>query len=427
MKRWLYIAKIPELRNKLLLVLGLLIVYRLIASVPIPAIDVDSIKKFASSNQVFSLLDIFSGGGFSNFSLVALGVSPYITASIIMQLFTMVVPSLNRLYKEEGEQGRQVFNQYTRMLTVPLAIVQGMSTLILLRNAEIENVKVIQEITSLQVITVIALMTAGTMGLMWIGEIITNQKVGNGISLIIFAGIIANLPTTINQFRLNFDRADVPTYLIYLVIIIAVIYAIIFITEGQRNIPISYSKKSRGVLVNSQVDTYLPMKVNQAGVMPIIFAVSLVLFPRVIANLLLQTNIDWVVNIATNINAFLANQVAYATLYFVLVLIFTYVYTTIVFEPKAVAENLQKQGGFVTGIRPGEKTAQYLQYVSNRIIIFGAIFLGLIAVLPFIMTGFTGNQSLAIGGTSMLIVVSVILETMKQIDSQIIIRDYESL
>lgn len=422
MKRWLYIAKIPELRNKLILVLSLLIAYRLIASVPIPAIDVSRIKEFASSNQIFGLLDIFSGGGFSNFSLVALGVGPYITASIIMQLFTMVIPSLNRLYKEEGEQGRQVFNQYTRMLTVPLAIVQGMSTLTLLRSAG-----VIQEITSLQVITVIALMTAGTMGLMWLGEIITNQKVGNGISLIIFAGIISSLPTTINQFRVNYNQADIPTYLLYLVIILAVIYAIIFITEGQRNIPISYSKKSRGVLVNSQVDTYLPMKVNQAGVMPIIFAVSLVLFPQVLANLLLQTKIDWVVNIANNVNSFLANQVAYATLYFVLVLIFTYVYTTIVFEPKAVAENLQKQGGFVTGIRPGEKTAQYLQYVSNRIIIFGAIFLGLIAVLPFIMTGFTGNQSLAIGGTSMLIVVSVILETMKQIDSQIIIRDYESL
>lgn len=422
MKRWLYIAKIPELRNKLILVLSLLIVYRLIASVPIPAIDVSRIKEFASSNQIFGLLDIFSGGGFSNFSLVALGVGPHITASIIMQLFTMVIPSLNRLYKEEGEQGRQVFNQYTRMLTVPLAIVQGMSTLTLLRSAG-----VIQEITSLQVIIVIALMTAGTMGLMWLGEIITNQKVGNGISLIIFAGIISSLPTTINQFRVNYNQADIPTYLLYLVIILAVIYAIIFITEGQRNIPISYSKKSRGVLVNSQVDTYLPMKVNQAGVMPIIFAVSLVLFPQVLANLLLQTKIDWVVNIANNVNSFLANQVAYATLYFVLVLIFTYVYTTIVFEPKAVAENLQKQGGFVTGIRPGEKTAQYLQYVSNRIIIFGAIFLGLIAVLPFIMTGFTGNQSLAIGGTSMLIVVSVILETMKQIDSQIIIRDYESL
>jgi preprotein translocase subunit SecY len=422
MKRWLYIAKIPELKNKLLLVLGLLIVYRLIASVPIPAIDVDRIKEFASSNQIFGLLDVFSGGGFSNFSLVALGLGPYITASIIMQLFTMVIPSLNRLYKEEGEQGRQIFNQYTRMLTVPLAIIQAMSTLTLLRSAG-----VIQEITSLQVITVIALMTAGTVGLMWLGEIITNQKVGNGISLIIFAGIISSLPTTLNQFRLNFNRADMPTYLLYLVIILAVIYAIIFITEGQRNIPISYSKKSRGSLVNSQVDTYLPMKVNQAGVMPIIFAVSLVLFPQVIANLLLQTNIEWVRNVATNINAFLSNQVAYASVYFVLVLIFTYVYTTIVFEPKAVAENLQKQGGFVTGIRPGEKTAQYLQYVSNRIIIFGAIFLGLVAVLPFIMTGFTGNQALAIGGTSMLIVVSVILETMKQIDSQIIVRDYDSL
>lgn len=422
MKRWLYIAKIPELRNKLLLVLGLLIVYRLAASVPIPAIDTEKIKAFTESNQIFGLLDIFSGGGFSNFSLVALGVGPYITASIIMQLFTMVIPSLKKLYKEEGEQGRQIFNQYTRMLTLPLAIVQSMSTLTLLRSQNI-----IQDITSLQVITVIALMTAGTLGLMWIGELITNQKVGNGISLIIFAGIIASLPTTINQFILNFNRSDMPLYLLYILITLAVIYSIVFITEGQRNIPISYSKKSRGALVNTQIDTYLPLKVNQAGVMPIIFAVSLVLFPQVIANLLLQSNIPQVVSIASNINAFLSNQVAYASIYFILVLLFTYVYTTIIFEPKAVAENLQKQGGFVTGIRPGDKTAEYLKYVSNRIVVFGAVFLGLIAVLPFIMTGFTGNQSLAIGGTSLLIVVSVILETMKQIDSQIIVRDYDSL
>ncbi|MEY3471292.1 MAG: hypothetical protein RLZZ223_642 [Candidatus Parcubacteria bacterium] len=422
MKRWLYIAKIPALRNKLILVLALLVVYRLVAAVPIPGIDVESIKSFTESNQIFGLLDVFSGGGFSNFSLVALGVSPYITASIIMQLFTMVIPSLNRLYKEEGEQGRQVFNQYTRMLTVPLAIIQSMSTLTLLRSQNI-----IQDITSIQVITIIALMTAGTIGLMWLGEIITNQNVGNGISLIIFAGIIASLPTTLSQFILNFNRSNLPLYLLYLVITLAVIYAIIFITEGQRNIPISYSKKSRGALVNAQVDTYLPMKVNQAGVMPIIFAVSLVLFPQVISNLLIQTKVSWVVSAATTVNNLLSNQIFYASVYFVFVLIFTYVYTTIVFEPKAVADNLQKQGGFVTGIRPGEKTAEYLQHVSNRIIIFGAIFLGLIAVLPFIMTGFTGNQSLAIGGTSLLIVVSVILETMKQIESQIIVRDYDSL
>lgn len=422
MKRWLHIARIPELRNKLLLVLGLLIVYRLIASVPIPGVDIERIASFANSNQIFGLLDVFSGGGFSNFSLVALGVGPYITASIIMQLFTMVIPALKQLYKEEGEQGRQIFNQYTRMLTVPLAIVQGMSTLTLLRSQD-----VIQDISSLQVITIIALMTAGTVGLMWIGEIITKQNVGNGISLIIFAGIIAGLPTTLNQFIINFERGDIPLYLVYVALILGVIYAIVFITEGQRNIPISYSKKSRGSLVNAQVDTYLPLKVNQAGVMPIIFAVSLVLFPQVLASILQQTGIQWLVSVATAINSFLSNQVAYASVYFVLVLVFTYVYTTIVFEPKAVAENLQKQGGFVTGIRPGEKTAQYLQYVSNRIILFGAIFLGIVAVLPFMVTGFTGNQSLAIEGTSLLIVVSVILETMKQIESQIIIRDYDSL
>lgn len=422
MNRWLYIIKIPELRKKIFTVVLLLVVYRALASIPIPGVDIARIREFTQGNDLLGLVNLFSGGGFSNFSLVLLGIGPYITASIVMQVLTMVIPSLKSLSREEGEQGRQQFNQYTRLLSVPLAIIQAISTITLLRSQSI-----ITELSSLELLTAVSLITAGSVMLMWIAEIITNQNVGNGTSLIIFAGIIAGLPTQLSQIFLNFSRADLPNYLIYGVLAIAVIYAVIFITEGQRNIPISYSKQSRGSLVNSHIDTYLPLKVNQAGVMPIIFAVSLVFFPQIIANIVLQTNIAWAVDGARFINSLYSNQIFYSISYFILVIVFTYLYTSIVFEPKSIAENLQRQGGFITGIRPGEKTSQYLQYISNRIILFGAIFLGVIAVLPFVFTEFTGDQTLTIGGTSLLIVVSVILETMKQIDSQIIVRDYDSL
>ncbi len=424
MNRWQKIFQIKELRERILFVLGLLVVYRFLASIPVPGVDVETIRNFTSGNQIFQFFDLFSGGGFSNFSIVLLGIGPYITASIVMQLLTMAVPTLHNLYKEEGEAGRQKFNQYTRMLTVPLAIFQSTLMINLFKSQGILN-----DLDALQTITVISVITAGAVLLMWIGEIITEKNIGNGISLLIFAGIVSSLPTQIYQFILNSDRSDIPLYLVYLVLLVAVIYAIIFVTEGQRNIPISYSKGSRGVVARNHVDTYLPLKVNQAGVMPIIFAVSVVSLPQMIAGFVLQSNLSiaWLNQTATLINDLFQNQVIYSAMYFVMVILFTYLYTFIVFEPDSVSENLQRQGGFITGIRPGKKTADYLKYVGNRIILFGAIFLGLIAILPFVVTGFTGNSSLAIGGTSLLIVVSVILETRKQIDSQIITRDYDSL
>lgn len=424
MNRWQKIFQIKELRERILFVLGLLVVYRFLASIPVPGVDVETIRNFTSGNQIFQFFDLFSGGGFSNFSIVLLGIGPYITASIVMQLLTMAVPTLHNLYKEEGESGRQKFNQYTRMLTVPLAIFQSTLMINLFKSQGILN-----DLDALQTITVISVITAGAVLLMWIGEIITEKNIGNGISLLIFAGIVSSLPTQIYQFILNSDRSDIPLYLVYLVLLVAVIYAIIFVTEGQRNIPISYSKGSRGVVARNHVDTYLPLKVNQAGVMPIIFAVSVVSLPQMIAGFVLQSNLSiaWLNQTATFINDLFQNQVIYSAMYFVMVILFTYLYTFIVFEPDSVSENLQRQGGFITGIRPGKKTSDYLKYVGNRIILFGAIFLGLIAILPFVVTGFTGNSSLAIGGTSLLIVVSVILETRKQIDSQIITRDYDSL
>lgn len=423
MNRWLYVFKLPELRSKIIAVLGLLVAYRALASVPVPGVDVEAIRQFTEGNQLFQLFDLFSGGGFSSFSIVMLGVGPYITASIVMQMFTMIVPQLKALYKEEGEQGRQKFNQYTRLLTVPLGIFQSISMITLFRSQGL-----IQDLSRLETITAIAVITAGTVLLMWIGELITDKNVGNGISLLIFAGIIAGFPGFVNQFVINFQQSEIPTYTLYGVIALAIIYAIIFVTEGQRNIPISYSKQARTAsMVKTHVDTYLPLKVNQAGVIPIIFAVSLMVFPQVAFQFFAQSGIEWLVPTATYMLNLWNNQVFYAIAYFVLVFAFTYFYTSIIFEPQSIAENLQRQGGFITGIRPGKKTADYLAYVSNRIILFGALFLSTIAVLPFVMTGFTGDQSLAIGGTSLLIVVSVVLETMKQIDSQIIVRDYENL
>ncbi len=423
MNRWMYVFKLPELRSKIIAVLGLLVAYRVLASIPVPGVDVETIRQFTEGNQLFQLFDLFSGGGFSSFSIVMLGVGPYITASIVMQLFTVILPPLKALYKEEGEQGRQKFNQYTRLLTVPLGIFQSISMITLFRSQGL-----IQELSRLEIITAITVITAGTVLLMWIGELITDKNVGNGISLIIFAGIIASFPGFVNQFRINFQQSELPTYALYAVISAAIIYAIIFVTEGQRNIPISYSKQARTVsMVKTRVDTYLPLKVNQAGVIPIIFAVTLMIFPQVIFQFGAQSGISWLVPISTSLLLLWSNQVFYAIAYFVLVFAFTYFYTSIVFEPQSIADNLQRQGGFITGIRPGQKTADYLSYVSTRIILFGALFLSTIAVLPFIMTGFTGDQSLAIGGTSLLIVVSVVLETMKQIDSQIIVRDYENL
>jgi preprotein translocase subunit SecY len=420
MSRWLYVFKIKELRNRVFYVLGLLFVFRIFAAIPIPGIDVAQVQRFFETNEFFGLIDVFSGGGLSNFSIMMLGVGPYITASIIMQLFTMIVPKLHQLYKEDGEQGRRIFNQYTRYLTVPLAVLQGISMIFLLRQQG-----VIVDISMVEIVTAVIMVVAGTSILMWIGELITTKNVGNGISLLIFAGIVVSLPSQIGQFVLNYDASDLPVYLMYLTLVIGVIALVVFVSESQRNIPVSYSKGARGVA--GKMHVYLPLKVNQAGVIPIIFALSLMTFPRLIATFLREVDVQWISEFGNSMDLLFQNQTFYTSIYFVMVIAFTYFYTAIIFEPKIIAENLQKQGGFIPGIRPGLRTEMYLQDVVNKTLAVGAIFLGLIAVLPFIVTNITGNSSLAVGGTSLLIVVSVVIETMKQIDSQIIVRDYDSL
>jgi len=411
---------VKELRDKILFVLGILVVFRLAANIPVPGVNVDQLKNFFENNQFFGLLNMFSGGGLRNISIVMLGVGPYITASIIMQLLTMIIPRLEQIYKEEGEAGRQKFNMWTRWLTVPLAGLQTYGMISLFRSQGIFG-----DLTGLELGTIILTATAGTVFLMWLGELITEKNIGNGVSIIIFAGIVASLPTSVSQTLIIWDPAKVFTYLGYAVFAVLVIAAVVFVTEGQRNIPVSYAKRVRGNRVYGGTSTHLPLRVNQAGVIPIIFAMSIMLFPGMIANFFVHASNPTVANIATSVDNIFKNQWFYGAAYFILVVLFTYFYTAVTFDPKNIAENLQKQGGFVPGIRPGQATAEYLHRVLNRITLTGALFLGAIAVLPFVVQGVTNLKTLTIGGTGILIVVSVVIEIMKQIESQMIMRDYE--
>jgi len=424
------IWKVKELRNRILIVLGLLVVTRILSHIPIPGIGVTDLRTLLSSNQLLGLFDIFSGGGLRNFSVAMLGVGPYITASIVIQLLTVIIPKLSELSKEGGEAGRAKINQYMRYLTVPLAIAQGYSTIILLSRASGTNIAA--DFTAFQWFVTLLSITTGSMILLWIGEMISEYKVGNGISLIIFAGIVAALPQTVQQAFLSLNTAGgmspqaMVTMLSYVALALVVIAGIVTITEGQRNIPVSYAKRVRGNKMYGGVNTHLPLRVNQAGVIPIIFAISILLFPGLIANFFSGAKTEAVANAAVAMNTFFQNPTYQGIIYFFLVVAFTYVYTSIVFNPDEISENVQKQGGFIPGLRPGKQTADFLYKVLNRITLAGAIFLGLIAVLPNIMQGFTGTQSLALGGTSLLIVVSVVIEVMKQVQAQMVMRDYEN-
>ncbi|MEK7556858.1 MAG: preprotein translocase subunit SecY, partial [Patescibacteria group bacterium] len=375
------IFRIPALRKKMLIVLGRLIVFRIAAVIPVPGVPSESLKSLFAGNQLFGLLDIFSGGGLSNLSIVMLGVGPYITASIVMQLLTMVIPRLEQMQKEEGEAGRRKLNQWTRLLTVPLGLLQAYGFLNLLTSGAMGTGPAI-EFTPWQLVVTLITVTAGTVFLMWLGELISEQGIGNGISLIIFVGIIARLPQITTQIFATWTPEQLPTYLAFLVVSLVVIAGVVFITEGQRILPVSYAKRVRGNRMFGGVSTHLPLRVNQAGVIPIIFALSIMLFPGVIANFFIASRNQFIAQTAQSIVNLFQNQWFYAILYFVLVVAFTYFYTSVVFDPRNIAENLQKQGGFIPGIRPGRRTSEYLKYVLNRITLTGALFLGAIAVLP---------------------------------------------
>ncbi len=407
------------LRNRIFFVLGALVLFRLLATIPIPGIDLARLEEFFANNQFLGLLNIFSGGGLSNLSIVMLGVGPYITGSIIMQLLTIMSPRLKALYQEEGEMGRKRFAQYSRLLTVPLAIIQAFAFLILL-----ERQGIVPALDLFSFATNVLVVAAGSVFLMWVGELITEFGIGNGVSLIIFAGIVAALPSTLSQLAFSFDATQVPLYLGFTVAALAIIAGVVLVTEAERPIPVTYAKRVRGMKVYGGISTYLPLRVNQAGVIPIIFALSILLFPQMILNFLAQTGGPLTYKVSSALLAVLANGWVYAGLYFVLVFLFTYFYTAVTFDPDSIANNLQKSGAFVPGVRPGVTTSQYLAKIITRITLVGAVFLGAIAVLPLAVQAVTGIAALAIGGTALLIVISVALDFVRRVDAQLSLREY---
>lgn len=414
------VFKDKDIRKKVLFVLAILVLFRVLANIPIPGVDALRLKGFLSGSQFLGFLNIFSGGGLSKLSIIMLGISPYITGSIIMQLLTMIFPRLKEIYQEEGEMGRQKFNFYSRLITVPLAFIQGFGFMALLqREGVLLNLDFFSKMTNLIIIV------AGSILIMWLGELITEYGIGNGISLLIFAGIVSGLPGAVQRLMLQFDVSQLPLYIFFLAITVAVIAVIVGITEAERPIPISYAKQIRGSKMYGGVSTHLPLRVNQSGVMPIIFAVSVLMFPQIIANFLATFQNAIAQFFAKIFVVFVTNMWVYGIFYFFLVVLFTYFYTAITFSPDELSENLQKSGAFVPGVRPGKNTAEYIGKVLNRITLVGAIFLGLIAVLPLGMQKFTGLSSLTIGGTSLLIVVAVVIELIKQIESQVVMREYE--
>ncbi|MCL5435326.1 MAG: preprotein translocase subunit SecY [Patescibacteria group bacterium] len=412
--------KSPDVRKKLLFTALIFAVARIFAHIPVSGVNLVQLKALFAQNQFLGLLDIFSGGTLANFSVMALGLNPYINASIILQLLTMVFPKLEELSKE-GDTGRQKINQYTRLLTVPLAMLQAVGMYALLRNQGIISV-----LNPLNLISFIAVTTAGTMFLVWMGEMITERGVGNGISLLIFAGIISRLPVMFGQTASTANAQNFFNIGVFAVMGLLVVGSIVVINEATRQITVYYAKRVRGNKMYGGQSTHLPLRLNQAGVIPIIFAVSLVLLPSLIANYLAVSKIPILHNVATFITVWLnPNGFVYNALYFLLVVGFTYFYTAVVFNPKKIADEIQKYGGFIPGIRPGTSTANYLNYILTRITLAGALFLGLIAIFPTIAKYITNVQNLLLGGTGILIVVSVILETIKAIEAQLVMRNYE--
>jgi len=411
----------PDIRRRILVVLGLLIVFRFLAAVPVPGIDRTQLAAFLQGNPLFGLLNLFSGGGLSNFSVVALGMNPYINASIIMQLMQGVVPSLQALSRE-GEYGRNKITQYTRYLSVPMAMLQAYGFLALLNSNQVLTGRF--DLGSFDTLTQIATLTAGAVALMWIGELITERGIGNGISFIIFAGIVSQAPAAIGAFTVN---PNIAALIAFVGVAIAAVAVIIYIQEGQRRIPIQYASRVRGRRMYQGGQTFLPLRVNQAGVIPIIFAVSILLFPVQLASYFTASEISVVRDVANGIIFFLNPQsVLYVVLYFLLTIGFTYFYTAFTFKPDETAEQLRKNGGFIPGIRPGRPTQEYLARVVSRITFAGALFLAIVAVAPQIIgVIFPDLSAIGLGGTSLLIVVSVVVETMKQIEAQLMMRNYE--
>lgn len=414
------IIKDKVIKRKIIITLIIFLVFRFFAYLPVPAIDLDKLRSLFAQSQFLALLDIFSGGTLINFSVMALGLNPYINASIIMQLMTMVFPKLEALSKE-GEYGRFKINQYTRFLTVPLTVMQAVGIYMLLKNQGI-----IGTLTFVQFFSFITTLVAGTFILMWLGELITEYGIGNGISILIFAGIVGRIPVLIGKTLSVTNQDMILNTVIFAFITLVVIAAVVFMSQAVRKIPVYYARRIKNNQMSQGSTSFLPLKLNQAGVIPIIFAVSFVLFPQLVASFLQYTKNPTLLSIATFLTgAFNPNGLIYNVAYFLLVVAFTFFYTAVVFNPQKIADEMQKHGGFIPGIRPGNSTKLFLQAILYRVTTFGAVFLGIIAVLPAIVSQITGVTNLAIGGTGILIVVSVILETYKSVEAQLVMKSYD--
>ena len=410
----------PELRKRIIFTGAIFLFFRLFAHIPVPGTDLVALKQLFSSNQFLGLLDIFSGGTLANFSIMALGLNPYINATIILQLLQMVFPKLEELAKE-GESGRTKINQYARMITVPLAAAQALGTYALLKNQNI-----IVNLDPLTLAGLILTLTAGTLLLMWLGELITEYGIGNGISMLIFGGIVGQFPVLIGQTISVVTQDQIVNIVVFGAIAMAVVAGIVLVNEATRQIPIVYARRVIGNKMYGGQSTFMPLRVNQAGVIPIIFAVSLVLIPSLLGQYLSQIPSPAVAGAAQTLSRwFQPSSIIYNVVYFVLVIGFTYFYTAIVFNPVKISEEIQKYGGFIPGIRPGTPTASYLNYILTRITLAGAVFLGIVAVLPSLVQGVSNVATLTIGGTGVLIVVSVVLETARQFETMIVTRSYE--
>ncbi len=408
-----------SLRNRILIMAGLLVVFRILATVPVPGVDAQRLQAFLGNNQFFGILNLFSGGGLTTLSIIMLGVGPYITSSIIMQLLTVMVPQVKSLYTEEGEIGRRKFAQYTRLVAIPLALLQGFGLIILL-----EKQGIMGTLTPILFATNLVTVVAGSMFLMWLGEIMTEFGISNGISIIIFSGIVAALPTHISQALFTFDVSQLPYFILFLVLGALLIVGVVMITEAERPIPVTYARQQHGNNQTGGVSTYIPLRVNQAGVIPIIFALSILLLPQLLGTLLSYTHNSILLSIGRTLSGFSQTSVLYGVLYFVFVVTFTYFYTAVTFDPHSMSENLQKSGAFIPGIRPGASTEEYLSAVVTKITLVGALFLGIIAILPLVVRAVTGITSIALGGTAMLIVVSVVLDLIKKVDAQVSMHEY---
>lgn len=407
------------LRKRIFFTLGALVLFRVLSAVPISGVDAGRLAQFFSNNQFLGLLNVFSGGGLSQLSIVMLGVGPYITGSIIMQLLTIMSPKLKAMYQEDGEAGRRKFAQYGRIITIPLAILQSFSFLKIL-----ENQQIITNLSGMNLVVNLAVITAGSLLLMWIGELVSEYGIGNGISLIIFAGIVAALPSAIGQLLFSFDPSQIIIYASLILASILVIVGVVVVTEAERPIPVTYAKQVRGNRVFGGTSTYLPLRINQAGVIPIIFASSILLFPQMILSFLQNVSNETIRSISGTILSLLNNSWFYGISYFLLVFIFTYFYTAVTFDPDQISTNLQKNGAFIPGVRPGKSTSDHISRILTRLTLVGATFLAVIALLPIVVAQTTGITAISVGGTSLLIVVSVVIDLVKKVDAQVSIREY---